>query len=107
MQKNKCHAAVQTALNVIGGKWKPIILWHLIDDKIRFGELHRLIPGVSQKMLTQQLRELEADKIVHRKVYQEVPPKVEYSITAYGKTLHPILESLGNWGEAHHPSRLA
>ncbi|MEI8360812.1 MAG: helix-turn-helix domain-containing protein [bacterium] len=102
MPKNKCHTAVQIALNVIGGKWKPIILWHLIDGAVRFGELHRMIPGVSQKMLTQQLRELEADKIINRKVYQEVPPKVEYSLTNYGLTLHPILENLGNWGELHH-----
>ena len=102
MPKNQCHIAVQTTLSVIGGKWKPIILWHIIDAKLRFGELHRMIPGVSQKMLTQQLRELEADKIINRKIYKEVPPKVEYSMTEYGITLRPVLQSLGRWGEAHH-----
>lgn len=97
----KCHANIQITLNVIGGKWKPIILWHLLEEKKRFSELQRSISGISQKILTSQLRELENDLIIHREVYKQIPPKVEYSITEYGKTLQPILESIGNWGEKH------
>lgn len=97
----KCHANIQTTLNVIGGKWKPIILWHLLEGKKRFSELQRSISGVSQKMLTAQLRELEQDLIIHREVYKQIPPKVEYWVTDYGKTLQPVLESIGNWGQKH------
>jgi len=88
-----------TTLNVIGGKWKPVILHMLLSGTKRFGELKQNIPPISQKMLTQQLRELEADGIVQRKVYAEVPPKVEYSLSARGESLRPILESLYAWGE--------
>src|SRR6266566_8279362 len=99
---NKIHCSpVQTTLNVIGGKWKPLILWHVGADTLRFSELGRKIPGITQKMLTQQLRELEKDGLVARKVYAEIPPKVEYSITQYGKTLNPVLESMCDWGEKH------
>ena len=87
------------ALNVIGGKWKPVILHMLSSGTMRFGELKRNIPPVSQKMLTQQLRELEADGIVLREAYAEMPPKVEYSLSARGESLRPILESLYEWGE--------
>lgn len=105
--KFKCHANIQITLNVIGGKWKPIILWHLLEGKKRFSELQRSIVGVSQKILTSQLRELEKDLIIHREVYKQIPPKVEYSTTEYGKTLQPILESIGNWGEKHrHNSKI-
>lgn len=86
-------------LNVIGGKWKPIILHMLSSGTLRFGELKKNIPPVSQKMLTQQLRELEADGIISRRVYAEVPPKVEYSLTARGATLKPVLEKLYAWGQ--------
>lgn len=86
-------------LNVIGGKWKPIILHMLTSGTMRFGSLKKNIPPVSQKMLTQQLRELEADGIISRKVYAEVPPKVEYSLTERGATLKPILEKLYVWGQ--------
>lgn len=92
---------VQTTLNVIGGKWKPIILWHLAASILRFNQLYKRITGITQKMLTQQLRELERDGLIHRKIYPEIPPKVEYSITEYGKTLHPVLKSMCDWGEKH------
>lgn len=88
-----------SAINIIGGKWKPIILHMLSAGTMRFGELNRNIPPVSQKMLTQQLRELEADGIVKRKVYAEVPPRVEYSLTDRGVTLKPILDDLYAWGQ--------
>ncbi len=89
---------VEAALDVIGGKWKCVILFHLLTNTRRFNELRRLMPGVTQRMLTRQLRELEADNIINRKVYAEVPPKVEYSLTEFGKTLEPILIILQQWG---------
>ena len=92
---------VQATLNVLGGKWKILILWHLKDDIRRFGELKRLMPKITEKMLIQQLRELETDGIVARKVYTEVPPRVEYSFTGYGRSLEPVLHALCDWGEAH------
>ncbi len=93
---------VEATLAVIGGKWKVLILFHLSNkSKFRYAELRRLIPGISERMLTQQLRELEHAGIVHRKVYPEVPPKVEYSMTAYGKTLRPILKVMCQWGTKH------
>ena len=88
----------EMALEVLGGKWKGLILYNLRSDTRRFNELKRRIPGITQRMLTKQLRELEADKIVHRKVFQEIPPKVEYSLTSFGLTLTPILEALYEWG---------
>lgn len=87
------------ALNVIGGKWKPMILHMLSSGTLRYGELKKNIPPVSQKMLTQQLRELETDGIVRRTVYAEVPPRVEYALTERGVTLTPILDALYHWGE--------
>lgn len=96
------HCPVEATLDVIGGKWKVVILFHLTHEGIhRFAELRRKIPGVSERMLTQQLRELETDGIVHREVYPEVPPKVEYSLTEYGKTLRPITEVMCEWGGRH------
>ncbi|SFF17858.1 DNA-binding transcriptional regulator, HxlR family [Paenibacillus catalpae] len=86
--------------NVIAGKWKIIILWHLRETK-RFGELQRLVPGISKAILTSQLRELEKDRMINRKVYQEVPPKVEYSLTEAGEQFIPILESMGEWGKKY------
>lgn len=92
---------VQTTLRILGGKWKILILWHLKDEVKRFGALKRLMPEITEKMLIQQLRELEKDAIVHRKVYPDVPPKVEYSFTNYGRGLEPVLQVLCNWGKAH------
>jgi DNA-binding HxlR family transcriptional regulator len=95
------HCPVEAALDVIGGKWKPLILWALGDNVLRFGELQKGLPGVNAKMLTKQLRELEEDGVIRRTVYPEVPPRVEYSITEFGKTLFPVLQALCNWG-AHY-----
>lgn len=92
------HCPVEAALDVIGGKWKPLILWALGDRVMRFGELQKALPGVNTKMLTKQLRELEEDGVLRRKVYPEVPPRVEYAITDFGRTLIPILEALCTWG---------
>jgi DNA-binding HxlR family transcriptional regulator len=95
---NPTSCPLMAAVNIIGGKWKPIILHMLSEGTLRFGELKKNIPPVSQKMLTQQLRELEADGIIHRKVYLEVPPRTEYFLTERGLTLWPILQDLYEWG---------
>ncbi len=89
-----CRSPVESALHAIRGKWKPLILWQLLEETRRFGELKRLIPEI-----TQQLRELEADELVHREIYAEVPPKVEYSLTALGRTLESVLNVLRDWGK--------
>jgi DNA-binding HxlR family transcriptional regulator len=88
-------------MNVLGGKWKPLILYYLLDGTKRFGELQRLIPHATRRMVTQHLRELEDDGIVHRKVYQQVPPKVEYSLTEAGRSLEPILLMMLDWGQQY------
>jgi DNA-binding HxlR family transcriptional regulator len=89
----------ELTLQVIGGKWKPVILYHLATEGVmRFSDLRRSIGGVTERMLTRQLRELEADRIVHREVYREVPPRVEYSLTDLGSGLIPILKELRDWG---------
>lgn len=92
---------VQATLSVLGGKWKILILWHLKDEARRFSELKRLMPEITEKMLIQQLRELEKDEIVNRHVYPEVPPRVEYSFTTYGRSLEPVLHALRDWGGTH------
>lgn len=89
---------MELALDLIGGKWKSLILWHLGESTLRFSALKRTMPGITQKMLTQQLRELERDGLVSRFIYTEVPPKVEYSLTDAGKTLLPVLVMLYEWG---------
>ncbi|MAX32014.1 MAG: HxlR family transcriptional regulator [Halomonadaceae bacterium] len=93
--------SVEAAIEAIGGKWKGVILFHLMDGTKRFNELRRLMPSVTQRMLTKQLRELERDGIVHRHVYAEVPPRVEYRLTAFGETLEPILKELEAWGSQY------
>ena len=95
---NKTNCPVVATLNMIGGKYKAIILWHLVGGTRRFGELRRLIPQATQKMLTQQLRELEDDNLVIRNVYPVVPPKVEYSLSELGKSIKPILDAMRDWG---------
>jgi DNA-binding HxlR family transcriptional regulator len=92
---------VSLTTRIIGGKWKPTILYFLETGTRRFGELQRLIPGSTKKMLIQQLRELERDQIIHRKVYPQVPPRVEYSLTRHGETLRPILKLMSAWGRKH------
>ncbi len=90
--------SVETTLKVIGGRWKVLILRELFVGVKRFGELHRALHGITQKMLTQQLREMEQEGIIYRQVYLQVPPKVEYSLTPVGETLKPVLDSMHQWG---------
>lgn len=97
----KYKVGVEAALEVMGGKWKSLIIYHLMTGRKRTSELRRLIPDITQKMLTTQLRGLEKDEIVQRKVYSEVPPKVEYELTPYGWGLKPAMDHLCYWGEEH------
>ncbi|WKB35832.1 helix-turn-helix domain-containing protein [Terrilactibacillus sp. S3-3] len=100
IEPNLCR--VEDALSILVGKWKPIILLYLLRyGTLRFSELKRNVTGITQKMLTKQLRELEEEDIVKRVVYPQVPPKVEYSITEYGRSLQPILEAMHEWGTKH------
>ena len=93
--------AVEAAISLIDGKWKCVILFHLLDGTRRFSELRRAIPGVTQRTLTNQLRELEMDGLITRTVYAQVPPKVEYSMSELGQSMAPILRSLKQWGDAN------
>lgn len=93
---NNCP--VSTTLNLIGGKYKALILWHLAESKLRFSQLNKLIPSATAKMLTQQLREMETQNLIHREVYAVVPPKVEYSLTELGRSLMPVLIAMRDWG---------
>jgi DNA-binding HxlR family transcriptional regulator len=95
------NCPVKLTASIIGGKWKPSLLYHLEGHTRRFCELQRLIPGLTKKMLTQHLRELERDGIILRKVYAEVPPRVEYSLTRHGESLKPILKAMSAWGARH------
>jgi DNA-binding HxlR family transcriptional regulator len=92
------NCPVGATLELIGGKYKALILWHLVDNTLRFGELRKLIPQATPKMLTQQLRELENANLVIRTVYPVVPPKVEYNLSDFGKSIKPILEAMYAWG---------
>jgi len=96
---NNCPVVL--TLDIIGGKYKALILWHLLDHTRRFGELRKLIPQATPKMLTQQLRELEADGLVIRTVYPVVPPKVEYELSDLGKSIRPILTAIYHWGSVY------
>lgn len=90
--------SVEAAIDIIGGKWKPVILWHLRNEPLRFNEIRTILPNITTGMLTRQLRELEMDSAITRVVYAEVPPRVEYSLTEFGKTVIPILDHLCEWG---------
>ncbi len=98
MNGHEYHCALDVTMDFIGGKWKSIVLWYLRKEAKRFSELNRHIPGITEKMLSLQLRELEKDGLVSRKVFAEVPPRVEYALTKEGKTLLPLLEELAKWG---------
>jgi DNA-binding HxlR family transcriptional regulator len=98
---HKPGCAVEATLDLIDGKWKGVILYHLQGGTRRFGELRRLMPGITQRMLTKQLRALEDDRIIVRKVYAEVPPRVDYSLSDVGESLRPVIDILKAWGESH------
>lgn len=100
---DKC--GVETTIAVVGGKWKPMILYALLSGPRRFGELTRLIPEITQRMLTLHLRELEEDGVIAREIYKQVPPKVEYSLTPLGRTVEPILSFMQQWGEHYANTR--
>lgn len=101
MKTKTYNCPVEASIDVIGGKWKALILWWLHEDTHRFSDLRRRMPRITEKMLIQQLRELEADGIVTRRVYPTVPPKVEYSLTKYGRSLEHALKAICDWGRAH------
>lgn len=92
------NCSMELTLDIIGGKWKPLIIWYLGEKTMRFSELKKTLPHITQKMLTQQLRSLEEYGLINRFVYAQVPPKVEYSLTNYGKDLLPVLSVLCDWG---------
>lgn len=95
------YCPVSATLDLIGGKYKALILWHLAESKLRFSQLNKLIPNATAKMLTQQLREMETQNLIHRQVYPVVPPKVEYSLTELGKSLMPVLIAMRDWGSGY------
>ena len=97
----KDNCPVEATLELIGGKYKALILWHLAEDKLRFNELRKVITSATPKMLTQQLRELEAQQLIHREVFPVIPPKVEYSLTETGRSLMPILVAMRDWGAGY------
>ena len=101
MRQKNYSCGLEAALDVIGGKWKVLILWALRVDAQRFGELRRLVAGISEKMLIQHLKEMQADGIVTRKDFKEVPPRVEYALTPFGKSLYVALAPLCEWGTLH------
>lgn len=103
----KTGCDVEATLSVIGGRWKPILVCHLLSGRKRFGELRRLTPNATERMITLQLRELEADGVVARHVFAEVPPRVEYEVTEYGRSLEPILVTMQEWGREFKARRLS
>ncbi len=103
LKKNTCPVGI--TLDLIGGKYKALILWHLAEKKLRFSELQKSISGATAKMLTQQLRELEAQALIHREVFPIIPPKVEYSLTELGESLLPVLIAMRDWGSAYLQSK--
>ncbi|MDF1800632.1 MAG: helix-turn-helix domain-containing protein [Planctomycetota bacterium] len=103
----KTGCDVEATLSVIGGRWKPILVCHLLQGRKRFGELRRLTPNATERMITLQLRELEADGVLSRTVFAEVPPRVEYALTDFGRSLDPILAQMQAWGSAFKERMLA
>lgn len=102
INESKYSCPIEYTMNLISGKWKLIILWHLSQEKVmRYGEIKRSLNNITHKMLSQQLKELEADGFIHREAYSQIPPKVEYSLTGLGESLLPILESMSKWGNTH------
>ena len=98
---NDTECTMGIAYNLIQGKWKLVIMYLLLEDTYRFGELNRAIPGIRQGYLTQQLRELEKDGLVNRKIYKQIPPKVEYSLTDIGREIESVIKAIGNWGQLY------
>ncbi|MGW0548567.1 winged helix-turn-helix transcriptional regulator [Streptomyces altiplanensis] len=101
MKQRSYTCGLDAAIDVMGGKWKGLILFAIHEGPLRFGELRRAVPGISERMLILQLREMEASGLVHREVYHQVPPRVEYSLTEFGQSLNTALMPLGEWGETH------
>jgi DNA-binding HxlR family transcriptional regulator len=101
MRQKDYSCGLEAALDVVGGKWKVLILWALRSEAHRFGELRRLVQGISEKMLIQHLKEMEADGIVKRRDFKEVPPRVDYALTSFGQSLHAALAPLCDWGTLH------
>ena len=99
MKKLKTRCPAEITVNIIGGRWKLLILYHLFQGVKRFSELQRSVSGITQKMLTQQLREMERDGLVHREIYPQVPPKVEYSLTPLGESLRSVVDAMSHWGK--------
>lgn len=98
LRGNTFHCAMDVTMNFIGGKWKTVLIWYLRNKTMRFGELRKQIPDITEKMLSLQLKSLEEDGIIKREVFAEVPLRVEYSLTPFGKTLLPVVESIAKWG---------
>jgi DNA-binding HxlR family transcriptional regulator len=96
-----CDCPITAAIDIFGGKWKPVIIWILMHEPKRFGELHKTIPGIALKVLSRHLKELEADGIIIRKAFAEVPPRVEYSLSEKGKTLTLVMETIADWSKEH------
>ena len=106
MKRRKTSCPAEITLSIIGGRWKVLLLYHLFQGVKRFSELQRALNGITQKMLTQQLREMARDGLVHREVYAEVPPKVEYSLTPLGQSLEPVIHAMCEWGVSYRQGRL-
>lgn len=100
-RRKETDCGVEATLELIGGKWKGVIVYHLLEKKFRFSELQKVMPNITQRMLTKQLRELEDDGIVSRFVFAEVPPRVEYELTAKGQSLKNLIQTMKHWGDAH------
>lgn len=98
MKKREAKCLAEITLQIIGGRWKILIIYHLMHGMKRFSELRRELSGITQKVLTQQLREMEADGVIHREVYPQVPPRVEYSLTLLGESLKPVVDAMCEWG---------